>query len=327
LKAILAPPTDGSDLSVVADWVELVALFGPVGSCSAEEFAAMARERGWAPDSPDEDVDEELEEWISEADTSPEDPSRAYAEDVFAHLLERADELGKAYPFDLSGDLLLRRAPTWEDAKAYGLMLIVSLLIKYDTTLTVRYTEKGVSVHHLFEKVVQASSKGVLGGSAVRFGVPRDVDWPTDIANRIGRMARELGVDVELLEGKVKSTDGDKTLDVATRLGLGDDGDASVIFMIQCATGRHWEKKWGEPNLTDLQDLLQWRATLVRALAVPWFLPRPEYREVSRRFNGAVVLDRRRLAHGQPDDHLDAYYGPFVTSWCEAQLRSLQEAG
>src|SRR5262249_38567337 len=124
----------------------------------------------------------------------------------------------------------------------------------------------------LFEKVVEASSRGLLRGAVMRFGWPIEPGWPLAINDRIQLLGSGLGLELETLRGKTKKTDKDRGLDVAGRISFGDEGAGTIVLLTQCAAGKHWRKKTGQPALQRWQHLIQWNAHLLRAVAIPWRL-------------------------------------------------------
>jgi hypothetical protein len=180
----------------------------------------------------------------------------------------------------------------------------------------------------LFEKIVEASVQGTLGGAASRFGWPREPDWPTAINDRVEVFAERLGLKLELLDGKTDPNDKDRTLDVAGRFSFGDDGDGCFIVLAQCALGKNWRQKRGEPTVEAWRNLIQWNAHLVRAVAIPWTLEEPyNYRRIFRHFDAAVVVDRPRLAAGAPDRHLVGPARDEIAAWCDARLAEVPMTG
>lgn len=79
--------------------------------------------------------------------------------------------------------------------------------------------------------------------------------------------ASELGLETQNLEGNVESRDKDIGLDVAARHALVGSEAGSVVFLIQCATGKNWMEK-GQVSVKRWEDLIQWNARPVPALAV-----------------------------------------------------------
>ena len=135
---------------------------------------------------------------------------------------------------------------------------------------------QGYGFRRLFEKIVQASQVGLLGGEASRFGVPVEDGWPAGTNNRIARFAEELG-GLFVLRTSVDSTGGDRTLDVAARLRLGGHSEGTLALLTQCATGKNWDRKRGEPTLAKWSTVIDWDGVVIRAVAVPLWLDPKEY--------------------------------------------------
>ena len=317
------PILDPGDVSGYADWVELQTMAGDHGSVSQadiertlagggrygfapSELYAMDRD---APDQHDHDADDQAERFVDE---------------VWAALRLRSLELGTSYPLDVASDSVSRRADTWRNTPSFTHLIL--------TTHTSRYPEghmvprvQGYGFRRLFEKVVQASQVGLLGGEASRFGVPVEDGWPAGTNNRIARFAEELG-GLFVLRTNVDSKAGDRTLDVAARLRLGGHSAGTLALLTQCATGKNWEQKRGEPALARWSTVIDWDGVMIRAVAVPWWLEPTQYSKYFRYFDSAIVFDRRRLLAGEPDDHLDANTQNQIEAWCAAQIAALPSA-
>lgn len=192
------------------------------------------------------------------------------------------------------------------------------------------YVKTGVKIEtnstfsQLFEKVVEAASQGLLQGRGARFGWPKETGWPTKINDRIRVLGDKIGVAVEELGGKTRPNDSDRGLDVVTQLSFGDKGPGTLFLLTQCATGKHWKKKRGEPSLADWGDIFRWDAHLLRAIAIPWRLDKSTDGGFDRirtfRYFDALVLDRPRLVAGWPDQHLEIKVVTSTRKWCKEQL-------
>ncbi|MEP6468148.1 MAG: hypothetical protein ABJC24_00095 [Chloroflexota bacterium] len=303
------------------DWIELVGIDAESGLTSQEDIADVIHDAGWLP-SPGTDGFPEDDE-MADTGGDPRDEAVAFAADVWTDFANRAHRLGEQYPFVVDGEVLRRKTDSWKECVSFTALSLLACITRYPDTYHVPEFA-GATYQRLFEKVVQAASRTLLGGTSVRFGVPREDDWPTSIHERIARLGDELGLHVEDLTGKVYPTDADRGLDIASRMAFGMEGPASVILITQCATGKHWKEKKGEPSYTDWQDILRWDSRLIRTVAIPfWIQDSNTFVQIHRRFDGAVVLDRARILAGVPDAGLDVAHKVKLEGWCAAQLAAL----
>lgn len=313
-----------ADLGHRADWVEVCALFEDAGRLSVDQVADILS-NGGIVGAPDDRPAEGEAQYGDEVDLADDDPSRAEAAEIFAELRRRKVALGDLYPFGFEHDTVVRNAPSWREVSCYGTLVLLANIARYKPEHEVPRAQE-FSFAQLFEKVVQACAEGLFRGTTVRFGVPKEPDWPTGIKDRVKRMAEDLNLVSENLEGKVQPHDGDRTLDLAARLSFGDDGPGTTIVWIQCAVGRHWDKKRHEPTPAMLEDLIQWNAIQARAIAVPWWFGMDRtYVDWFRKFNKAMILDRPRLVAGTPQAFIDQHYLGAIEEWCETQIGKLPQ--
>lgn len=315
------PNITSKDRIAFADWVELACLTSQSGMLSQADIADVIHDAGWLPAVGSDGFPEDDE--LSDGTTDFDDAVLSFAEEAWATLRHRAQVTGGSYPFDVGVDVLSRRDGEWSAALSFTALLLIASVPRYPEDAVVpQYA--GISYQRQFEKIVQAAAVGLFKGSAARFGVPRENDWPVAIEERVGRLGDELGLLVQDLTGKVQPNDGDKGLDVASRYSFGDDGPATLTMLFQCATGKHWRDKLGEPSIAAWQDMLKWDSHLVRALAVPLWMDGPEdYARNFRRFDGAVIVDRPRLMAGAPDSLLDDGIRTVIQGWCQEQISKL----
>lgn len=314
------PEVKIDDLVDVADWVELIGLLAEDGTISQSKVADVLLDSGLYGVSPSE-VFPGDEGTIEEEDLTGDDAAFRFVERVWTHLALRQSLLGEIYPFRVEFDILKRIPSTWSDVPSFTQVLLTALTARYREELIVERLNS-MSFRQLFEKVAQAAALGLFGGPASRFGVPRETGWPTEVNERVGRFAEELGLSV--LQGDLETTSGDRTLDVAVRVEVGGDPVGALILLMQCATGRHWREKRGEPTLEEWRNVLMWKGKIVRSVAVPWwFESSGEYDRYFRYFDEALVLDRRRLLAGRPDEYLANDVKDMVLEWCQAQIAHL----
>lgn len=308
------PPSDIDDLSVMADWVEICAFVEPSGGVSVSEVGDFLHDAGVLGGRP-EDLFTDDGESIDATAFSDQDSVERLVEDVWQKLHDRRDLLEEVYPFNVTAYRVDR--VEGRNSLCYRVLLLADAWRAKDLGSIAEQP-----FPQLFEKIVEASLRGTLNGSAVRFGVPREEGWPPAIGERIAVLADKMSLVAENLDGKVEATDGDRGLDVVARLGFFDDGPGSLLVLAQCATGLHWKTKTGEPSLERWRDILRWEGVLQRLVAVPWHLEPKEKAREYRRFE-AVIVDRFRLLFGQPDRFLEESVRKELQTWWELKSKEL----
>lgn len=288
------PNRSTTSTHVVADWVELCVV-ADGQTMSYEEVATAYRDAGLYPHL-------ELD-----------DPS--LEEDTWTELKRRKKSLGEEYPLAVR-DKTVQIGVSLE-SPSFALLLLAATAGHYGRG-------EGQELARLFEHVVVAASIGLLGGKAARFGWPPDVGTPTGIGDRILHFAQELDLEPQSRDFKVERQDKDIGLDIAAQHGIGGSAAGSVVFLIQCATGRNWEEKKNSVSVERWRELIDWNAIPIPAFAVPWWWARDEdYVRYFRRMGHAVVLDRARLLKGAPDEQLDDDRKAEVKAWTDKRLKAL----
>lgn len=314
------PQTSIGDIARLADWVELSVLSAESNTVSQADVCDALRDSGMIG-SPSEYFQEDALAGPSDALGNDEEIER-FTELIWDEIAVRARAVGSAYPISISKDLLSRLASTWQDSISFVALALADLGRHYpDSSVDI---EPDSTFTRLFEKIVEACMRGITGGACARFGWPRDPEWPTSIEDRIVFLGNALSIQPENLAGKVDSKDKDRGLDVVARLRIGSEGPGTLMFLTQCATGKNWKSKRGEPSLAQWRDIYQWKSVLVRAVAIPWRLEsNEEISRTHRHFDDAVVLDRIRLLSGNPDSFLDPRTRESILDWCKVQLTRL----
>ena len=315
------PPGSSVDrIPQVSDWVELACLMEDSNRISQDAVSRVLRASGLSGLQRDE-VFENEDRSTYDGTWSDDESSVRATELIWYELARRRERIGEGFPFTTSADEIVLQGSGWTDFPAYTMLLVMDLGKVYFGPRVLVETDTYPS--RLFEKIVEACSFGLFGGPASRFGVPIEPGWPTGIDARVTRLGEELGITVEMLDGKTHAHDRDRGLDVAARLELAGNSDGSIVLLTQCATGANWLDKRGEPSLEDWRDLLQWNGKLLRGVAVPWRLEDPWSIKRAYRHFDAMILDRPRIAQGDPDRFLDDECKDEIRGWCEPLLTSL----
>lgn len=308
------PELHVGEISVFADWVELCALSVPSGSVSKAWVADVVRDAGLLGNAEEGGfVGDDLYE--SSVDFSGQDALSTFTDELWRVLTARALAIGPGYHYRLSGETFRLRVSAWQEVPIHTLLLLCDVGRRYSPELRADGAEQ------LFEVAVAVAARRLFGGRAVRFGWPRTPSWPTGIQERVERLAEDLGLHTEDLSERLDPKSKDIGLDVAARLSFGDDEPGTATFLIQCATGKNWKAKTGEPSITEWRDLLRWNSLLIRAVAVPWRLEPPDdYLRTFRRFDSAIVLDRLRLLAANAEDLLPQQATSEILRWCGDRL-------
>ncbi|SRR6266404_2502834 len=310
------------DIARFADWVEFCTLISEVGSVSRADAVDIVNDSmllgNLAGDlyPTDKGFDEKNA-------FSPHDDTERLMAQVWQGLRLRTETLRMGYPITVTRHRVDRRPPDWREIPGFMMLLIMDLSRFYDGIEVIAKPDTALA--RLFEKVVEASTQGLFGGTSVRFGWPIEPKWPTPIDDRIRQLGELLSLNVENLEDKTGPKDKDRGLDVVGRLSFGDNGPGTLFFLTQCAIGKHWTKKSGEPSKGKWKHILNWNGELIRAIAVPWRLdedtpPLTNYVRAHAHFD-ALILDRPRLISGNPDRWLKDKDKGEITAWCEAQIQ------
>ena len=281
---ILAHPTEhvrrststhNSDLTVVADWLEL--------SCLLFDDDR----EGWTiPECADYLIDQRIYD--------DQDFCAEFLESVFSELRVRQQLRGPAYPLQLgSTGRLLSTAP-WTEAPALTFCLQLSLLPYYSgytRWVNGDYVEQG----RLFEVVTEDAFSvwfpewEVLrtgwsgGGGAVSV---------LDLLDLIGRATVEA-VRAEA-ETFISTEEKDLGMDIAAVRMFADGRPSLPVIFGQCASGQNWRDKLPTPNASRWKLLLTLTHTPLRAFSMPFRLQDGDYAVRRGQFQG-LLMDRFRL--------------------------------
>jgi hypothetical protein len=317
------PASALDEVQVLADWVELNCLTSSPGTLSQSDLADVLIDAGLKGDLPPPAFTDEDELALTDQTFENRDVAVRFAQDVWRELHLRQQSVGRGYPFRVDGEVFRARPSDWKRVPCFMMLLIADLGRRYSASSDEVQLKADSKTGRLFEKIVEASLHGLLRGTVVRFGWPRDKGWPTSINDRIKHLAERLELETENLTGKTHPNEKDRGLDVVAQVRFGDGGAGSLVLLTQCAVGNAWKSKTGEPSLTHWRDIYKWNAQLLRMIAVPWRLS-AEY-DITRthRLFEAIVLDRPRLSAGAPDRFLDSSARSDITKWCTGRLSKI----
>ena len=260
-----------------ADWLEAELVYARGSAVSLERIRSQATLEG------DMDVeDDRLEHGLDANEDVPSGPSERLVSNASNEIRRRITLCSGFYPFSFDGGRL-----TWNDPKRLADPYIVCLLASDR-----EFYSDGDDTAKVFEHLTTLAMESFLGGSAVRFGAPRDT-MPRDIGEAISRLA-ELTSAEELNGWNTYGTDQDLGVDVVGWKDFSDTHNNRLQVFAQCATGEGWlEEKKGEPNLEMWSGLLLWGTPPIKALAIPYVVNEKE--KWQRNIAGRLLLDRVRI--------------------------------
>lgn len=319
----LPPGCRADDLGRLADWLEASALVQDAPIPRAELMEEL-RSSGLAlPQG--ESFGEDLDELGIDPDEDSDSALERLSDDIFTECRDRATLYPRNYPFVAASGLLTLRKDIPHDG--YAFLLIADLGHHYPQLKDAIKADSHSG--RLMEKIVEGALQGLFGRSQ-RFGWPIEPAWPTSIEDRVAKLAQNLDVKMDALEGKTDPADKDRTLDVVGLFEVVGSTEATVAVLVQCAAGKDWKQKLGAPSIEAWSNLLLWKTMLVRAIALPWRLGGRRgdwtYGRIFSMSSGAMVLDRPRLLAGNPDEHLDPLARDEVAQWWREAVDAMPKA-
>ncbi len=279
-----------------ADWLEASSVYSEEGRSSLESLRSYIQTDGTLPDEDREVPDDEVAENLTN--------------DAVREIARRAHVLGPAYPFKLSGGEI--RAP--EDV--VGCLPYLFCLITADRDL---YQNGDSVTPRLFEHLSRAALLHYLGGTAIRFGFPRDT-MPTGIRDATQELAKQTGSRLLQQGYPVNATDKDLGLDVVGWKPFPDGFPGHLQVYMQCATGDDWTEKTQDPPIATWRKILYYHLLPVRALAIPYILG--DEREWDRIVTDFLLMDRIRISWSLGGTILDEPPHDWLKHYQEAIQRA-----
>lgn len=311
---IRLPDNNWRQAEVLASWVELSALradngFVPRGNVlNALTDSNLFEERGNQRKN----------------DSTSEGSAAATASEIWKTLHRRQRLMGAAWPYQLTEESLTRRAgyKTLPEMAAYTTMLLIEAAAQgWYKTLTL--TKSDIARTH-FEMIVASSLSRVCGGRTSRFGAPFPKGWPKGFAKRVKYLAGLFGLSASEEKLGILATpqQQDGSLDVVVRWKIGDEEAASAYLFVQCATGKGWvTDKRGEPMMALWNEFVSWDGPYFKVIAVPFVVrDKHELQRASIMHERAIILDRFRIASGEPDKIIEAEFRNVLVAWCQQKF-------
>ena len=284
-----------------ADWLEAELVYAQGSAVSLENLRSQATLEGDLDDDEDR-----LEHGLGSTDDAPSGPSERLVGNAATEIRRRIDLCDSTYPFSFESGRLTWNTPT-RLADPYIVCLLAS---------DREFSRPGDDTAKVFEHLTTQAMGSFLGGTAVRFGAPRDT-MPIPIGEAISLLA-DLTSAEKLNGWSTYDSDQDLGVDVVGWKEFADNHNNRLQVFAQCATGEGWlEEKKGEPNLDLWSGLLLWGTPPLKALAIPYVVNEKE--KWQRNIAGRLLLDRVRIADALRGSNLSEEVIAW-TDWVEERI-------
>ena len=236
-----------------------------------------------------------VEYLIEEQLYDDEDFATEYVSFGWVDLKSRLSWLGSHSPIAFQDRWMIRRLD-WTEVPAHSFCLIVSfgpLYDGWDAKFGPDYTKQG----ELFELVTKAAMEvRFTGWQFLHTGWSRDNN--SKLPDVVDKIASHVDEPVGYVEDYGSDQANEAGVDLVWHLPFADRRGGAPVYLAQCASGKNWIDKLGEPNVDEWIRVVKFPATPSKAFSLPFSLSREELRQQSTRTRG-LLLDRYRLlAHG-----------------------------
>ena len=258
------------ELSVLCDWIEGSVLFDNEDLSKADIVDVLKEEEVY--DDPD--------------------VAMALVNDAWSELAERLVWIGGKGPFSFSHQTI-KSEGSWEENPAHSFCILLSMPQCYDNWSTALhrgdYSEQG----RLFEELTKVSIEHQFSDWKVY-----QTGWSTTNPKKLRNIVDEIASRLGEIKGEIEpwaNPDGnDQGLDLLCYRPFLDNRGGVPVYLMQCASGKHWKDKLYTPDLQVWTKIINFMATPRKAFAIPFALPDKEFKERCNRVDG-MLLDRYRI--------------------------------
>jgi hypothetical protein len=256
----------------LADWLELEAMLSASKSASITDLERVVRASGTV-----------------DANDPGSAQSQQIAEEALNECSDRALSLGRAYPFEVSQNVVKMKKRL--SATDYGFLLLLSV----DRA---NVFQTSLAPTRVFEEMCVRAARGYLGpgARALRFGSPRSTPYGR-LRSALDWLAKECGEGGgHRPENAAANSNGDEQLDVVAWREFQDKRRSKLMLCGQCATGADKKKR------VELDVEGFWKTYLhhppyvtpMKSFFVPWRVSHTDWEKTSRM--GGILFDRCRIA-------------------------------
>lgn len=278
------------DINILCDWIEGSILFDK----SEEGFRVM--------DIVDVLTDNGIDD-IDDDDIDGIYKKQALTIEIVVNALEelkrRLSWIAPGIPFSITDsqsvvDSQVKRISSWQDTPAHSFCVLLSLAQCYtgwpSCISNWNYNAQG----KLFELLTQESLKKQFSDWNIK-----RTGWSStqsvNLHEVINRIANCLGETASSnLDEWIGPQDKDAGLDILCYRSFPDNRVGFPVYLMQCASGQHWERKVSQPIINRWRQFIEFVVLPQKAFAVPFALSDDIFKKRCAEIGG-LFLDRYRL--------------------------------
>ena len=292
------------ELSVLCDWIEGSVLFDNEDLSKADIVDILKEEEVYG----DPDVAKELINY------------------AWNELKRRLRWIGGKGPFSFFSQRIKSEC-SWQENPAHSFCILLSMPQCYDDWSTALhpgdYSEQG----RLFEELTKVSIEHqFLDWEVYQTGWSRTnpiklSDIVDEIANRLGEIKGDI-------EPWANPDGNDGGLDLLCYRPFPDNRGGVPVYLMQCASGKHWSDKLHTPELKVWTKIIEFMAKPRKALAIPFTLIDKEFKAQCNRVDG-MLLDRYRIlaASNYNTEWVPDSLKEEIIKWIDPRLNKLRHYG
>lgn len=308
---MLTPPTVGMARSVREHNVDFVALCDWV-----EGSVLFDDEKLSISDVADVLVENEIYTKQEEAKDPLEIVSAAWAE-----VKRRQNWIGMGSPIKVSR-IRLRRLYDWQNAPAHSFCLALSLAQWYPDwarEFGSDYNEQG----ELFEQLTKEAMEWIFPEWVIH-----PTGWTRTTPNKLNEVVQEVVSHLGEASGDIERWTEAKAheagLDLLCYRPFKDGRVGMPVFLVQCASGVHWNSKLHTPNLRIWTKIVQFASDPKKAFAMPHALSDENFIPTCNLVDG-LLLDRYRLLSPGSDnpDWISVELKAAIIKWLKPRIERL----